>query len=229
MSAELFVDPMSQPARSVLALLELTGELGGVQVRSVSLAAGELRRPEFQALNPNMKVPCYRDADVLLFESGAILKYLCNRLLPADNPFFPRDQPARAARVDSFLQLYHSSVRPAARLMYGKFIAPMLGLEKLFDPEQDLRQALAVCSLLDSLLAGKLFLVFDQPTIADLLIFQETIQLFMVDSFELDKAVYPNLRPYLIRMLKLLGPASMTMAPFVEVIKDTSIIKELLS
>jgi GST-like protein len=60
------------------------------EVHVINLLAGEQRRPEYLALNPNGRIPTIVDRDAgnfAVFESGAILIYLAEkagRLLPAD-------------------------------------------------------------------------------------------------------------------------------------------------
>lgn len=60
------------------------------RVHAVNLLAGEQRKPEYVALNPNARIPTIVDTDAgafTVFESGAILVYLAEktgRLLPAD-------------------------------------------------------------------------------------------------------------------------------------------------
>jgi len=57
--------------------------------RLLSFQAGDLKKPEYLALNPHGKVPALVDGDLALYESQAILEYLDDRypapsLLPAD-------------------------------------------------------------------------------------------------------------------------------------------------
>lgn len=60
------------------------------ELRVIDLAAGEQKRPEFLALNPNGRIPVIVDHaadDFVVFESGAILLYLAEKsgqLMPTD-------------------------------------------------------------------------------------------------------------------------------------------------
>ena len=63
------------------------------EIKLLSFSAGDTRKPEFMALNPNAKVPVIVDHDApggvscTVFESGAILLYLAEKtgtLLPKD-------------------------------------------------------------------------------------------------------------------------------------------------
>ena len=58
--------------------------------------------PEFLAMNPNGTVPVVRDGDgPPMFESAAILRYLCNRY--AKPPFWPED-PVERMHVDMWAE-----------------------------------------------------------------------------------------------------------------------------
>src|SRR5258707_343080 len=56
--------------------------------------AGDLRRPEYLALNPNGKVPVLEDGGFVLSESNAIMQYLADKA--SDSSLFPRDPQLRA-------------------------------------------------------------------------------------------------------------------------------------
>jgi len=55
---------------------------------------GELRSPEYLALNPNGSVPTLVDGDFVLWESNAIMQYLADKV--PGNTLLPRDPKQRA-------------------------------------------------------------------------------------------------------------------------------------
>ena len=78
----------AQAPRRVLALikhLDIEAELIWLDAK-----AGALRSPEYTALNPNRKAPTLVDGDMVLWESAAIMAWLCVRqnsdMWPAANP-----------------------------------------------------------------------------------------------------------------------------------------------
>ena len=62
----------AQAPRRVLALAKHLG----VETEFVEVVGG-LRTPDYVALNPNMKAPALVDGDCMLWESSAIMAYLC--------------------------------------------------------------------------------------------------------------------------------------------------------
>ena len=78
----------AQAPRRVLALvrhLNIEAELIWLDAK-----AGALRSPEYAALNPNRKAPTLIDGDTVLWESAAIMAWLCvqknSDMWPAGNP-----------------------------------------------------------------------------------------------------------------------------------------------
>ncbi len=63
--------------------------------KMMSFSAGDLKKPEFLAINPRHKVPAIVDDGFALYESQAILEYLDERY-PAPPSLFPGDLRQRA-------------------------------------------------------------------------------------------------------------------------------------
>jgi len=76
MAIHFYYSPMSSAVRVHWALEEL-----GVayEKHKLDLSAGDQRKPEFLAINPNGKVPALVDGDAKVFESLAILVWLGER------------------------------------------------------------------------------------------------------------------------------------------------------
>lgn len=66
----------------------------GLQVEIVEQAMGDLKKPEYLALNPNGKVPTLVDGDFRLWESRAIMQYLAAQ--KPESTLFPNDAKRRA-------------------------------------------------------------------------------------------------------------------------------------
>ena len=82
----------------------------GYEPQLLSFQAGDLKKPEYLAINPHGKVPALVDADTSLYESQAILEYLEDRYpKPA---LLPGDPAARArTRIEELeCVLYFSEV-----------------------------------------------------------------------------------------------------------------------
>jgi glutathione S-transferase len=91
---EIFWSSGSNFSWRVLLALEWKGI--AYESRLLSFSAGDLRTPEFRAVNPRGRVPALRDGDVTVYESVAILAYL-DRKHP-EPPLFGRT-PAESGLI----------------------------------------------------------------------------------------------------------------------------------
>ncbi|HTP98352.1 MAG TPA: glutathione S-transferase family protein [Casimicrobiaceae bacterium] len=106
-------------------------------LKVLSFAAGDTRKPEFLALNPRHRVPVIVDGDFVLYESNAIVEYLDEAYPGRGAPLFPGDTRVRAlvrrliAEADNYFDKATDPVvdeafskkpeeRDAARLEAGK-------------------------------------------------------------------------------------------------------------
>ncbi len=79
----------------------------------VDIGAGEQFRPEFLAITPNHRIPAIEDDGFALFESGAIMLYLCEKHA---SPLLPASGPARALCLQ-WLMFQMGGVGP----MFGQY------------------------------------------------------------------------------------------------------------
>ena len=84
--------PGSPNGRRVEAVISHLGIQ--VELRHYDFFAGELKHPRYLAINANAKVPTLQDGDFLLWETTAIMQYLCEKA--GDTELFPRNPRIRA-------------------------------------------------------------------------------------------------------------------------------------
>jgi glutathione S-transferase len=81
--------------------------------KPMAFKSGDLRKPEYLAINPEGKVPTLVIDGRPLTEVAAILYYLARAFPAAD--LLPRDDPAAEAQVISWMSFIASSLHPARR------------------------------------------------------------------------------------------------------------------
>ncbi len=167
----LYHHPYSQHARRVVALLEDAGL--HYELRHVALEKSEHMSPEYIAVNPNHQVPVLIDGQLKLFESNAILRYLCTKHGLTD--WYPDDLPTRAM-VDQWLDWNQCRLLPAVRdiVMNKVFLGDAGDKAAIARGEKNMP---GLAAILEVGLAGRDFLTGDKPTIADLSIGSNLFQL----------------------------------------------------
>lgn len=89
---QLYQYPVSPNAYKVVAV---ANELGlTLETKMVDLLKGEQQTPQYTKLNPNQMMPTLVDADFVLWESNAIMQYLCSKV--ATQTLWPKDARAQA-------------------------------------------------------------------------------------------------------------------------------------
>lgn len=93
------------------------------ELRVLSFSEGDLKKPEFAALNPRRKLPVLVDADgeFVLYESAAILEYLEDAYPRSGTPLFPGDARARAL-VRRMVCEADNYVAPAANRLLARVL-----------------------------------------------------------------------------------------------------------
>jgi glutathione S-transferase len=92
------------------------------EVRWLSFQAGDLKTPEYLAVNPRARTPAITDGDFALRESGIIVEYLEERWL--ERPVLPGDarERARVRRIAAEAQEYLGG--PNLDMEHATFLAP---------------------------------------------------------------------------------------------------------
>jgi len=182
---------------NVQALMWCIGELGLPYCRhDVGHRFGGNDTPEFLAMNPNGTVPVLRDGDgEPLWETGAVVRYLCNRYGRA--PFWPEDVAAKT-RIDMWAEwaklnvalnftapIFWRVVRTAPREVNWALVR---------DAVAALTQKLAIA---EACLVGGTFLCGDAFTPADI---QLGHVLYRYFDIAIDRPHLPGLRRYYERL-----------------------------
>lgn len=191
--------PLSGHAHRVVLFANLAGIAH--EVINVDLAAGEHKQPAFLALNPAGQVPVIEDGDTAIADSNAILVYLARQYAPS---FLPSN-PVQEAQVHQFLALAAGELAfgPAAARLINVFNAPL-------DAEFTQTVAAKVLGKLEAHLDGRVFLVGEAPTIADVAIYTYTAH---APEGNIDLAPYPNVRRWLKNIEALKGFVAMVSTP----------------
>jgi len=135
----------------------------------VDLSRGEQRSDEYLAINPFGKVPAIDDDGFYLFESNAIMKYLCCK---SNSRLYPQSCEGQAI-VDQWCDFAGSLLGPAyGRVVFNRLLAPRTGApvdeRSLADGLRFIGRYLPV---VDARLAAHDYLAGPSITIADLAVF----------------------------------------------------------
>lgn len=184
--------PTSHKVRAVIDHLGLSLETQYYDVR-----AGELRSPEYLALNPNGGVPTLVDGAFVLWESNAIMQYLADKV--PGNSLFPRDPQLRADVVRwQCWELAHFN-RAFGTLAFETYAKPTfnIGLTDQVQVAAALPELTRRAPVLERHLENHRYLVGDGITIADYsMIFLEAYR----TRTPFDWQPYPNINAYFDRV-----------------------------
>ncbi|KAL5551661.1 hypothetical protein UlMin_001837 [Ulmus minor] len=193
MKLKVFVDRLSQPARAILIFCKANG----IEFEEVSLdiTKREHKKPEFKAINPMGQVPAIVYGDFQLFESHAILMFLAG-LFGVPDHWYPADIYQRA-KTQCVLDWHHSNLRSgAAPYIYNTVLAPVFGVPTNPQAAAQADKLLAASlSHIESLWLkgdGTFLHGAAQPSIADLGLVCEIMQLELVDEKDRERILGPH-------------------------------------
>jgi glutathione S-transferase len=131
----------------------------------LEFSKGDLKTPEFLALNPRGKVPVIRDGDFVLAESMAIMAYLDRKV--AEPPLFGRT-PEETGRIWAAVSDFESYLREPLLVVQRWVFGDQPRTQAVDDAHAKLKEELV---RFDARLARGAWLVGDTPTAADLVWF----------------------------------------------------------
>ncbi|CAN6579154.1 unnamed protein product [Malus baccata var. baccata] len=178
MKLKVYVDRLSQPSRAILIFLKVNG----IEFEEIKMDISKRQHlsPEFKKINPMGQVPAIADGRFNLFE-----RY------PAD--LF------RRAKINSVLDWHHSNLRRgAAPYVLNTVLAPVLGLplnpQAAAEAEKLLSSSLSKIESIWLQGNGKFLVGGLKPSIADLSMVCEIMQLELVDEKDRNRILGPHKR-----------------------------------
>lgn len=155
-------------AQAPLRVLALAKHLGiAVETIEVDMMSGGLRTPEYLALNPNSKAPTLVDGDRVVWESSAIMVYLCAHV---GSDMWPQHDATEQVEMLRWLSWSDAHWSPAVSPWYfERIVKPTFGIgapdeaELVSAPDALHRYAPA----LESQLGRQTWIALDRLTIAD--------------------------------------------------------------
>ncbi|XP_055546159.1 glutathione S-transferase 1-1-like [Wyeomyia smithii] len=179
---DLYYMPDSAPCQSVRLLAKAMNL--PLNLIHLDLFKGEHLKPEFLKINPQHVIPTITDNDFVLWESRAILIYLCDKYGKGD-AWYPRD-PKKRAIINQRLYFDMGT-------LYQRFSQRFYPV--IFEEKPLLEETLApmeeAFGFLETFLTGSTYVAGDRITIADLCV-ATTITCMKVAA-GLDFTQYPNI------------------------------------
>ncbi|CAN6579155.1 unnamed protein product [Malus baccata var. baccata] len=175
MKLKVYVDRLSQPSRAILIFLKVNG----IEFEEIKMDISKRQHlsPEFKKINPMGQVPAIADGRFNLFESHAILVYLACAFPGVADHWYPADL-FRRAKINSVLDWHHSNLRRGAAAEAEKLLSSSLSkIESIWLQGN-----------------GKFLVGGLKPSIADLSMVCEIMQLELVDEKDRNRILGPHKR-----------------------------------
>ncbi|KAJ4823221.1 hypothetical protein Tsubulata_004481 [Turnera subulata] len=179
MGLKVYADRISPPSRAVLIFCMVNG-IEFEEVRVDVLKGGHVS-PEYRAINPMGKVPAIEDGSVQLFESHSILIYLACSFPGVADHWYPAHVSMRA-QIQSVLDWMQTNLRLGSSGLFWSTILPHLTKGplrtlKVAEPDKILLSSLFEIETFWFEGGGRFLLGANQPSIADLVLVSELMQL----------------------------------------------------
>ncbi|CAD8186731.1 unnamed protein product [Paramecium pentaurelia] len=200
MSITLYFNPYSHRCLSVKTVLLLTKS--DFNEKIIDVLKGENLKQAFTNINPNQTVPAITEGFFSLFESHAIMKYIC--INKPDFKLYPNTLQQRAL-IDSYLDWHQNEFTKLLDYSKECYLQPLLIGNKV--PENRVSRLVDVEEVMHFFIKtflnnGQYNYVFDQPnfTLADIRAVCDLTSLFIC-NFDFEK--FPVLEQYIWRMFKI--------------------------
>jgi len=197
---------------NVQKVMWVVGELGIAHERvDAGGSFGGLNEPAFVAMNPMKRVPVIDDGGTIIWESHAIIRYLCAQY--GKGRLWSEDAVQRSAS-DIWMEWTQTSLQP--RFINGVFWAFYRTPEEQRDwpaIRQNIQITADLLRILDRHLAGRSFVGGDALTIGDI---PPGAQLYRYFQLEIERPSMPNVEAWYERLCSRPAHREHVMVPFDE-------------
>lgn len=188
----------AQAPRRVLALVKHLGI--DAEFVEVDAKAGGLKKPDYAALNPNRKAPTLVDGETVLWESSAIMAYLCTKF---GSDMWPANNVAEQIEVLRWLSWNDCHWSPAVAPFYFEHIVKTtfgLGLPNRELLKESVPELVKFAAVLDGHLAGRRNVACGRLTIAD---FQLASMATYWRESEMPLEAFPHVRGWIEGLMRI--------------------------
>jgi glutathione S-transferase len=193
-------------------MIRLWGRLTSSNVQKVVWALGELGldyehiplggryrgndRPEYLAMNPNGLVPTLRDGDLVIWESHAIVRYLCAQY--GSSTLYP-PEPAERAVVDQWTDWVATTFGPAWIGLFWQLVRTPVAQHDQGAIDKSLAATNKSLEIMDERLGEAPYLGGTHLTYADIV---AGVAMYRWTTMPIERPSRPNLEAWHARLLE---------------------------
>jgi glutathione S-transferase len=172
---------------------------------------GGLTSAEFRALNPNRLIPVLQDEDLVLWESHAIIRYLCAQY--GSGTLWAVDARLRA-EADQWMEWTSTTLQPAftGGVFWGFYRTPAQQ-RNWTAITAALTRCAELFALLDKVLSSRPYLGGDQFSMADI---AAGAQLYRYFTLDIERPHLPHVKAWYQRLSQRHAYAGHVMVPYDE-------------
>lgn len=155
---------------------------------------GGMDDPTYLAMNPNGRVPTFKDGDLVMWESDSIVRYLCARY--SAGGLWP-DDPVERALADQWMTWGTTTLMADWIALFWRLVRTP---PEKHNPEviaRHLKGSVEKFQLLDAHLDGREFMVDERLTMADI---PAGMMLYRWFEMEIERPAMPNVEAYYARL-----------------------------
>ena len=187
----VYADFMSQPVRSVVNFLKINKI--PFEIKDIFLSKKMNRTEEYLKVNPHGTVPSIKveednKIDFIINESCTILRYLSYKFNTSEN-WYNKINLERRCLIDQYLDWHHSNTR--------KYCIELFFNEFFTNKKTDITNMEKLLNFLNSELSKHKYIIDDEMSIADLMLYNELIELYLI---KFDYSKYPHVENFLNSM-----------------------------